>query len=266
MRLRRGLILRLRRGSLCCARLVHGGLAAAPVTPAAQGSLHEDPWGSRVPGERNSPGVPPAFFHRPTRADGQPGRPPNRYANPPTGMECRWEPCPPWIPRRFSCSRIGPFGASLGWGEITALDIRTLTTFRSPSKGRLGEYWSCRMNPYSCSLRWATYRPSLRPCRPDGTRTGHGTSGASDRWEGGVDATRASGRRPFCRLQSSQVEQYLASDSQKRSQCWSRKTLPNPQGAFDPRSPAQHRHPPGYLYGPRSRSRSPEAGDGNRWL
>jgi len=41
-----------------------------PLYPAAQGSLHEDPWGSRVPGGRNSPGVPPADFHRPTRADG----------------------------------------------------------------------------------------------------------------------------------------------------------------------------------------------------
>jgi hypothetical protein len=52
-----------------------------PLYPAAQGSLREDPWGSRAPGGRNSPGVPPAVpsigQHWPMA---RPGRPPKIFA------------------------------------------------------------------------------------------------------------------------------------------------------------------------------------------
>ena len=68
------------------------GPAAAPVTPAAKGSERAAPLESCAPGGRKLYGRPDVFLHRPARADGRPGRPPNRFAplGSPTGLDRFW--------------------------------------------------------------------------------------------------------------------------------------------------------------------------------
>ena len=78
-----------------------------PLYPAAKGAVRAAPLESCAPGGRNSPGVPPAGFHRPTRADGQPGRPPNTFA--PLGSP------PVWAARAAASRGLVPSGQGGGW-------------------------------------------------------------------------------------------------------------------------------------------------------